>query len=95
MDKNFFEFVRTRGNNNSLKTQLTVTIDAMTYPEKSDALISSSRSSKFMRVPPAFPVLEAKPERPDHMVSQPPLLMSASNFLAIMAGIPCCNHTFL
>lgn len=31
----------------------------------------------------------------NHIVSHPPLLISASNFRAIMVGMPCCNHTFL
>ena len=30
-----------------------------------------------------------------HSVSQPPLLISASNFLEIIVGMPCCNHMVL
>ena len=39
--------------------------------------------------------LDFTPSRSHHMVSQPPLLISASNFLAIIVGIPCCNQTLL
>ena len=44
----------------------------------------------------AIPSLSSLVESsPSHSVSQPPLLISASNFLEIMVGMPCCNHMFL